>query len=347
MKKLYFSFLIFCLIPSLNAQQYFPLLDSINTWNYTTNYIPVRLENPTTTASNCSYPYWFMNTMTQFTIGDTVIGSYSYKIVEVNADQNPNTCFFGFVREDTAARKVFFLDNLGNPEITLYDFSMTIGNSIPVIFTQQNYFISGLFTLDSITSFYTSTGWRPAYHLNDHANSNNHTLTWIEGVGNLEDAFYPYSNNQPSIGWYFNCPVFPHDNWQFMTCFDHDYKVYYDSCAYVEAISNGCIMTIDTCNYWNICGNIKNLDLQTTINIFPNPNTGKFNLRINATQQDKYEIFIHDLTGNEIIRTIDIGERNSEISISEINLEELSAGFYLVECRGKKGTSYSKLIIEK
>ncbi len=346
MKNIYLSLFILLFTKSIVAQQYYPLLDSINSWNYTTNYIPVRLANPTTSQSNCTYPYWFINTMTEFTTGDTTIGSFIYKKVNAVADLNPTLCYFGFVREDTSARKVFFLDNLGNPEITLYDFSMSIGNSLPIIFTQSSYFISGIFTLDSITNYRTSSGWRPAYNLNDHANPLNHSLTWIEGVGNLADAFYPYCNNQMSTGWYWNCQGFPHDNIQFMTCFDHNYKVYYDSCAYVEAVSNGCINTVDTCNYWNICGAINENSSLTSLTIFPNPSNGKINLALDVFEKDNFSIEIYDNTGKKILRSISLGQLFSGKSEIELSLEGLPAGFYLLECRGEKASEFRKLIIE-
>ncbi len=347
MKKIHFLFLISFFTKTISSQQYFPLLDSINTWNYTTNYIPVRLAPPSSMMYNCNYPYWFFNSMQEFTTTDTIINSFTYKVVQVTADQNPTACHFGFVREDTTARKIYFRDNLGNSEILLYDFSMTINSTIAIGFIQPGYFQSGVFTLDSITSVYTNSGYHRAFHLNDHFNSLNHTLTWIEGIGNLEDAFYPYSYNMGSMGWYWNCSQFPHDNWQFMTCFDHDYKVYYDSCARSQAAINGCIYYQDTCSYWNICSSIQEYSSLNSLTIFPNPSSGKTMISLDVKHSDNFEIIISNISGKKICEEISlrkIPEGKKEI---ELDLSSLANGMYLVECRSENGSVYRKLLIEK
>jgi hypothetical protein len=346
MKKIYLAFTLLLTAVSAGAQQYYPLLDSANTWIYTTNFLPLRQENPVLAASDCSYPQWFGYTMTEYTAADTVIGAFTYKTVESVMDQNPTMCAFGFVREDTAARKVYFLDNAGNPEITLYDFSMQVGDTMSITFNQQGYFLDGLFTLDSITTVFVSAGGRRAFHLNDHANSQNHTLTWIESVGNLADAFYPYSANQQSTGWFWNCSIFPHDNLQFMTCFHHDYRVYYDSCAWQEALNNNCIYAQDTCNYWNICSGIQELPSLSSVTVFPNPAQEGATVTLDVKCEDEFYLLVHDVPGRQVVRRIATGSLAPGQQLVKLDLTGLRDGIYIVEIRSPAGAVFHKLVVQ-
>lgn len=345
MKKIYFilSFTLFAFFS--NAQTYYPMLDSaVNIWNYTTNYIPVRLEQPAV-SSNCIYPNWFSITMTEQTTSDSVINSFSYKRIEVSADLNSNTCLFGFVREDTAARKVYFIDNAGNPEILLYDFSMQIGDTMSINFIASNgYYAPGVYQLDSITTINIHAGARRAFHLNNHT-SNTHTLTWVESVGALTDAFYTVSMNTPSSGWFWNCSPSPHDCIQFMTCFDHQSKVYYDSCAWNEALMNGCIFIQDTCNYWNICGLVNEISQLNDFSVYPNPSAGSMTISLVMNRKSNLNLIIHNMTGEQTIREIALGAIPDGKTERQIDLSELPDGFYLAEIRSAEGSAFRKLLI--
>src|SRR5688500_6987380 len=111
MKKLYLTIVSFCTFFSAStAQQYYPLLDSINVWHYTSNYIPLQLGNPLQSITTCPYPVFFSNNKIESTTHDTLIGTNNYLIVESINDLNP-PCLFGFVREDTASKKIYFADN--------------------------------------------------------------------------------------------------------------------------------------------------------------------------------------------------------------------------------------------
>ncbi len=347
MKQFYIAS-VFCLSCfTAPAQQYYPLLDSTNMWSYVANYIPVRQENPALAASACSYPQWFAYTMQEYTTADTVIGAFTYKVVESVADMNPTTCTFGFVREDTAARKVYFIDNAGNPEILLYDFSMQIGDTISRTFDSPGYFLDGLFTLDSITTVFVSAGGRRAFHLNDHANSQNKTLTWIESVGNLSDAFYPYGTNTYSPGWFTNCSIFPHDNYQFMTCFHHDYRVYYDSCAWQEALVNNCINVQDTCNYWNYCSGIQELPSLGSVSIFPNPANEKATVALDVKCADEFVILLHDASGKQAARKLSQGILQPGRKEITIDLAGLPAGMYVLEVNTSEGSVFHKVFVQR
>lgn len=345
MKKIYFAISLFLIAFYSNAQTYYPMLDSsVNIWQYTTNYLPVRAEQPSV-SSNCIYPTWFSFAMSEETTTDSVINSFTYKRIEVSIDLNSTTCLFGFVREDTAARKVYFIDNAGNPEITLYDFSMQTGDTMTINFLGNGYYASGLYQLDSITTINIHAGARRAFHLNNHASSNTHTLTWVESVGTLTETFYTVFLNTSSIGWYSNCSPSPHDCVQFMTCFDHVSKVYFDSCAWNEALANGCIFEQDTCNYWNICGLVNELNSLNDFSVYPNPSSGSMTISLMMNQKSNLNLIIHNMTGEQTIREIALGDIPDGKTEHQIDLSELPDGFYLAEIRSQEGSAFRKLLI--
>jgi len=254
----------------LPAQSYYPMLDSINHWYYTGNYTPV---GPL--LSNCNYPDYQADGMNYFTDGDTVLNGLTYKILIQNHQDNPYHCLFGFIREDTASRKIYFQDVLDSPEVLLYNFSMQPGDSMDIHFLfgyNYYYFQSGTYFLDSIKIVNIQAGPRRAFYLNCHSCASSNTLIWIESVGNEGDEIYPYSANAPGSGFFENCSGFPtHYFFQILTCFEHAQKIYFDSCTYQVAISNWCFDFQDSCYYWNICSGINQLEAVSLFSVSPNP----------------------------------------------------------------------------
>jgi hypothetical protein len=343
MKKLYLLFTFLLIGKFVSAQTYYPMLDSINDWHYVSNWIGVRLQ-PSAQTAICSYPLQSTSTsFEEFSTNDTALNSVAYKTIETS-----NGCIAGFLREDTAARKIYFQDNVNSPEILLYDFSMTVGNTMTVLFTNiTGYYTTGVYTLDSITTVHIMAGWRRAFHLNNHATPGSPTLTWVESVGNLNDVLYPYFENQSGYGWFNNCPGVEHQFFQFMSCFDHAQKVYFDTCAFQTAINNtNCIMYSDSCDYWNICGAVHELESLASIDIYPNPSNGKTNLLLDVNERDHFEILIWDNTGKKLVRKIIPGTLAPGKTEMELDLGEIPTGFYFLELHGEKGSVYRKLLIE-
>ncbi len=343
MKKIYFLFLISFCAKTISAQTYYPMLDSVNSWHYVSNWIGVRLQ-PTTQTALCTYPLSpGMTAFEEFSTHDSIINSHTYKTIETSYG-----CIAGFIREDTAARKIYFQDNISSSEILLYDFSMLVGNTIAVnFFNNFGYYTNGTYTLDSITTVHVSAGWRRAFHLNNHTTTGSPTLTWIESVGNLNDALYPYFENQNGSGWFNSCPGIQHQFFQFMSCFDHLQKIYFDTCAFQTAINfSNCIQYSDSCDYWNICGAVNELSSVSSMNIFPNPSNGKTTISIDVKQSDKFEIIVTDVSGKKIVKEISLGRISEGKKDIELDFSALANGFYLLECRSENGSIFRKLLIE-
>jgi hypothetical protein len=285
--------------------------------------------------------------MEQHTTHDTIIDSLTYKIVQQSDDLNPTNCDFGYVREDTATRKVWFKDNLGNPEYVLYDFSLQTGDTISLFFNTSGIYTSGMYTVDSILPFQIESGMSRMYYLRNHNIQFSATLFWVEGVGCLMNAFYPYCvNSNVGSPMFWPCRYYPVESFEYMTCFDHQTKVYFDSCKYVSALSNFCFMVTDSCNYYNICGSIEENTLDVEVNIFPAPASDVVNFQIEAPNTTHLTIIITDALGRAV-KVMDQTTVNGNIpTLIQQDISNLSAGTYYVII-GSDGKTYSKPFIKQ
>ncbi|HXC05346.1 MAG TPA: T9SS type A sorting domain-containing protein [Bacteroidia bacterium] len=344
-------FLLFSTL--LGAQHYYPMLDSANSWSYTGNAIPAIVQPPHHSPVLCNYMSGAgMNTMQEYTTSDSVIGSITYKMLYQN--QGPtisNPCYLGLIREDTALHKVYFKDNQGDPEQVLYDFSKQVGDTMKVIARTGNYFQSGTYRVDSIRMLHIKAGMRRLFYLNcQTCGINPPTLEWLESTGNRGDALYAYTGNFNIGGGIFNycngVNKYPHAMAEIMTCFEHRYINYYDSCAFNEALHNSCIYYQDTCNYWNICGGIKEYQSLNKWTVFPNPASSHLMLQLDVAHADRFEIRILDLNGRQVMNTVVLGLLGEGIQEKEMDIASLPDGLYLMECRTGQELRYRKLSVQ-
>src|SRR5262245_35684494 len=187
----------FCSTIFLQAQTYTPVLDSLNIWYYTYNGCVARPAQAISLYTPCNYSFPGPTGYSiQFTGQDTIINGYTYRQL-VDSGGGMGSCEFGYVREDTALRKVYFKDVLGAPEIILYVFSLALGDSFPASFYYSSqgysYFEDGLYTLDSVIALSINGVVRNSFYLNCDTCTNSRTLIWIEGIGSLGSFVYPYS----------------------------------------------------------------------------------------------------------------------------------------------------------
>lgn len=324
------------------------MLDSVNLWQYNTSMLPIAPPPGPQTASACSYGNWYANSKMQYTIHDTIIDSLSYKIVREETDMNPAFCDFGYVREDTAARKVWFRDNAGNPEVLLYDFSLQVSDTITLTFIiNGGLYMNGTYTVDSIVPFQIRNTISRMFCLKNHTAAWSPTLYWVEGVGCLMNAFYLHSMNAwMGMPIFWQCQYYPSNSYEFMTCFDHESKVYFDSCKYVSAMSDFCFMVTDSCNYYNICGNIEENSLAVEVNTFPSPASDIVNFQIDAPNTTELNIIISDSYGRMVKmlnQTTVIGNVTSTI---QQDVSNLSAGTYYI-ILSSEGKTFTKSFIKQ
>lgn len=167
MKKI-LLFVLFTFSIYSYGQEYTPLLDNYNEWNFT-------------------YCYTGCYTDIYYTDGDTIVDGLDYKILD-----GYHYISRGFLlREDIPERKVYLnlLLNNTSTEYLLYDFSLAVGDSIdmknPITPFPEN---AGYYTLDSIVPRPLVDGneYRHFYFTPSESNTVSfNKATWIEGAGSL------------------------------------------------------------------------------------------------------------------------------------------------------------------
>lgn len=353
-----------------HASPYHPMLDSVNIWHYVDD-IAVVLPSPgysnTRSVGNaCGYP--LEPSIMEYTYGDTIIDSLTY--LELWDSNYWESCLVGFIREDTSKRKIYFADNLGSPEIILYDFSMQVGDSIFIRFHKQLYTWqwiadSGLYRLDSIRYINIISGMHRQFYFSCSSQcggyganypSGGATLIWLEGVGNLAEFAYPYFGGAAGGGDYANCysSRYPpggglqYFDEQFLSCFSHNKMVYFDNCAYSWAVDNTeCFNVQDSCNYHPVCGAVNEIPNLSSFTLYPNPAANQLTLNFNVNQSAVFDIELLDMQGRETLPVLHLGRLADGVQTREMDISELAAGFYMVACKSGEGAIYRKLVVQR
>ncbi|MEP7263088.1 MAG: T9SS type A sorting domain-containing protein [Bacteroidota bacterium] len=345
MKKILPCLLLF-LTSYVNSQPYTPLLDSNNMWCFTGNYLVTNIPD-TVFSGPCSpsFPTFYADKV--YTSVDTTINGQQYRCVESAIYNFSYICRYGFIREDTAARKIYFIDNQFSPEILIYDFSLQVGDSFPMTFyNSPGVNETGLYILDSILPFSTASGITRAFYLNCmNCNFSQNTIEWLEGIGTRTELALPMSFNLQASGGqvYFCGNDFPYNEAKILTSFQHINRVYYDSCTLQIAMNTNCFVFDDTCSYWSNCAAINENNPGPSIKVTPNPADDFIYITTDDDKQEIIHVYLKDIKGNTVLN-------EGEISLSKnkknkINVSMLKPGMYFIEATGHSGTSYRKILI--
>ncbi len=97
------------------------------------------------------------------------------------------------------------------------------------------------------------------------------------------------------------------------------------------------LLTSNACSQNNI---IENLDLRFLINVFPNPNNGKFTVSIDGDEKSMTTIYIYDLLGNIIKGPILFLKNQSTKEISE-----LACGVYMLKIQNGSNFCTKKIVV--
>ncbi len=336
-------FLLFVLNSTL-AQPYIPMLDNLsNTWYFTINMVGVKSSQQ---PVNCLYPSSPFDSFEINTTQDSLINGVTYQMLLRHSYNLPfDTCVLGFVREDTASRKVYFMEHNLTPEKVLYDFSMGIGDSILINFVTPGWFYQdGYYVVDSIKNVSITSGVRNGIYLSNHMQIPSHAMLWIESVGHPGNLAYTVSENMD--GWWFNVSCnddIPRDYITLLTCFEHaNQKVYFDSCSYSNGM--GCFAYADSCHYWNICGSLDDEGVFDEFIISPNPSKGNFTIDIESSFYSNGEFILRRASG-EVIKRIKMKAIQAGHNRYVINNEDLAAGLYILEAYTDKGVDVIRVVI--
>ena len=205
--------------------------------------------------------------------GDTIIGSQTYHKLSTPFVQSysTGTCggyptgFRGAIREDTAARKIFFVPPSESTEQLLYDFTMQVGDTVRG-FTASFAWPADI--VQSIDSILVGTTYRKRWNIN-----NCYNIHFIEGIGST------YGLIEVSPGCVTDLPDYT------LTCFQQNGNAHYP-----DTITNCQLIT-----------SIQSKDkVLYKVEAFPNPSNGCFTIEFGGG--DIKELFITDLLGKIILR---------------------------------------------
>ncbi|MBL0308440.1 MAG: T9SS type A sorting domain-containing protein [Bacteroidetes bacterium] len=335
--------------------EYHKLLEEVNEWSLA-NYICLVRREPTviTSRSSCSnssndYPARI------FSQNDTIIDSLPYKIIITDGGYfGSQPCVFGYMREDTVLRRVYFRDDYDTTESLLYDFSLKVKDTISLRFKRSSlaYYPNGTYRVDSIKSFTIFSIQYRTFFLRNHNAPYSRTLVWLEGTGHLGNPVITYVRNDGSCGGGL-CNEGPfyeisaRDYGSEVLCFSHNQKVYFNDCSYQQAVLiwDNCFHFVDSCNYGSACGAIHEIGSLKSLDISPNPSDGKITLQFDVSESSEFEIILHALDGRTVSGNYNLGRLSAGLQSRSLNFAHLPAGLYLLECRNQEGSVFKKLVV--
>jgi len=245
-----------------------------------------------------------METFSYNLSGDTVISNLTYHKIEVPYIQNLGLCvpfhptgYSGCIRQDTSARKVYYLAPDSSNEELLYDFNLQVGDSIPG-FLRFNCFTTTLAILE-IDSVLIGTNYRKRW-TTGHAFPGHSYNRIIEGIG-FETGLLQQCPEGPGDAAYYT-----------LTCFQQ----------------NGITLYPDTQTNCLLIDDVENLLTKSTIEIFPNP--FKNFLTIKSKSNETLDVIIYDIALRKLQQQAFVQEAN-------LNTEALSKGVYIYEIRNGSG----------
>jgi hypothetical protein len=259
-------------------------------------------------------------------IGDTIVGSnthhklyrvgYGYNYTSQNGCSQQLNCiwtntdyYLGCFREDTAARKDYYIYPADTTESLLYDFTLNVGDTLRIsIHGPQQ---TGV--VQKIDSIMVGTDYRKRWILD--TSDVEYIATFIEGIGN-------------TLGLLANFSYFEQN--QHLLCFTQNtITLYHDSLSGDPFNpSSNCTLTVG----------IKELSKdKINMTIIPNPATTS--ITIHSTMSIiNYQLSIEDVLGNKIYQQT-ITSNDTQIDVST-----WSEGVYFYEVRGANDVARGKFV---
>jgi len=247
--------------------------------------------------------------------GDTLINSQSYNKLYgrdgrfyyitgppntvIGTDSFGACSYIGAIRQDINNKKVYFIDSTMTTDTLLYDFDLTVGDTIQSWYNKWS--MPWPFIVTGIDSISINGAYHKNFILQNFPNSLNTNL--IEGVG------WP--------GELFGVHLIGSGLWITLTCFDGG------------GLSGGAV--VGECSVSLNCSialNINEQNQQKYFSLFPNPFSDQLNFTVNNNELS--EIILYDIASRKLLHK----KFTSAISL---NTEQLAKGIYIYEVRNKNG----------
>lgn len=346
MKKTYSAFLLPLILLwgfTIHAQTpYHKMIASNYTdWYIFQDFIPVKLAggSAVNTINLEQGKYSAMN--------DTTLFSNSYKKMYLvyNYPGSPANQHLGYIREDTMARKVYFLEKNATSEIVLYDFSLTQGAITALNFPDNSGdFPAGNYTVTKVDSVLTRVGYRKQFKL---LSQSSDTLFYIESIGSIIHPLYLYQSYYgPGMFSFGGSSICSYPYGLGLACKYSNNEKYFQSCTYVLAEMNGCIYKYDSCNYYTSCSGIKENISIINLKVTPNPTSENINLEIESANEELITIDLYDVSGRKL-KTLFNGKTLPGKNTVTMDLTNYQSGYYFVKIIGKDYTKNSPVIIAR
>lgn len=254
-----------------------------------------------------------------FIAGDTIIDGLNYKkIQEVYADMTGNMCCFppgddgmGYLREDTAARKVYWRNMQTGAESLLYDFTLNVGDPLQGFLFDCNPGSSSVVSVDSIL---VGSSYRRRINIDTTETCRSFSL--IEGIGSTTGLTGCFFSPFAQIGTE-------------LVCFTEGGEVLYNApCGPPNVLPCGTLPVAVENAYPSGL---------TVLVVSPNPASDIVFIGAGGTVSP-FVVSVFDMYGNELLRE-DVAASRPSIDVSR-----LASGTYFIKTQDATSCSFGKLM---
>ena len=257
---------------------------------------------------------WSVYNEKYFVDGDSTFNSIDYKKYYMTYDTIvPSGNFYALLREDTILKKVYSIGSGKTQERLLYDFSLSINDTISVYPLSFPYFSGSiLIKVDFIDSILIDGNYHKRLKISGVNENTGYDEYWIEGIGSTMGIF-----NSGITGVVIFDSYYPT-----LLCFEKD-----GALLYSNPLFTSCRQNLPT--------GIKDNSLDVKTKLFPNPATNTVFIKSdNVIKSYK----IKSLQGQTIEQLA------TNTNLLSIDISKYTNGIYLITLITDKGTTIKKLM---
>lgn len=251
-----------------------------------------------------------------YTAEKTTIDSFVYTVLRRTGNSNYygtaygyTDTLFGFFRNDTLNRKVFFRSSLTDTaDRLMYDFTLNVGDTIPSTWLGNNW----LNVIDSVDTVWMYGQPRRRLSFIDYSFIPGAEGAIIEGIGSLH-----------GFAEQLTVPMEPMS--YSLECFSYKDSAY--SFSFHNLPPTLAHPTYSGSSCW-LYSEIKEFEKQFIVSTFPNPFSDQ--LTFSLSDNEQASVLLYDFLGQQILQQT---FKNS----TTLNTEQLPEGIYFYELRNDKG----------